>query len=1448
MVVDPSCQAPRIKKRGALMTAEETGGGSWRKRYVEVTNASVRNLEEHLALKQGTRFLHIYGAEGDANPTASFPISWQTECEAFASASDGPDSMRQLSSLSLPSPEAASFQIRSTDRSITFAANGVAERDSWIDAISAIVVVLRATHIRRVLLERGQRPDQGTVSAVSQEMELALEQQMAALLSAPGTGGAGGGHSVGSVPKVSARRVANRKEWRKPVVEPPTSPTPGTAAPASSAAKPVRAPPVPPPTSGQTPPVPRARPPPVPPAQAPPVPPARPPPVPPVKAPPVPPTQASPVPPTQAPPLPPVQVPSVPPTQALPVPPVRAPPVPPARALPSPPARKLPEGTSRAGHARHEESDDASAIPSQRRPQQGERPAPSPTPPLTAPSGRDGHKAKAPSREKGGAVDALERLSSEEHGVNFDSLLDELLASNESPLMRKGSQGNLRRRNRSEPDVHATPPPFRKGSSGSVGVLLATMEDDELEAELAKKHPPPFRKGSMGSVRSIAKSVVSASGSSPSGRPQPPPFQTRSAAPGHDREHSAGSALGGTSSHAPGTRPPPFRSPPQGARRRSESALGATAQPLPQGRRRQPPPFMKGESDERRSSEGMRNSSGARPPRFQGDPQESAVSIAGPAASNSGAPAAPATGLPPPFQRDSKRSGAVERVSDVADAKAEGARAGTGRGRPPSLGRLVDVRAEEMRGAEQGEGAAEARAAPPAEARHVDLSCGFLFRRSKGEQELRARFFSIEESIPEWLRERLARDAKSKTGPHGAGGSNGGVEGVEAYLAYFASASHAEPRDALLLSSDVEVHYPEKGESPFSWFGVEASAVSNRPIYPFRIEARGTSWCLAAATEGEREQWSRTIGGIAARSISFKDLQTLEDRKAHEEMKAALAKMHAAPTGRARRSARKAKKAARRGSNLSSVTEDRASEAGDLDVREEREVDVRSERQRPVSVAYDLGSTASMPAQQAMENLFEITGEEQEGRGSSSTSGDDLLSEEDHDRRRTSSMVITRTRSRRLKGATLESLIKMLTHETDMEFMDSKNLDAFLLSYKAYTSAMELENLLFQRFNYVVAHGEFIAALRCIKVLDAFVKKHSDDLWAEDPDLLENVLIFCASAGKAVSDNPLAIAVSRSLELLETATREAIEDTPDDSDMLRQQSRLFTAAHVEAGSSAKAPNPDAAPGTVAPKLFSLSEDLVSAHTKRSIAEQITIMEEFLFRRIEVSEITDQAWNKRDKETRAPHVRSMIAMSNRIVKWHALCVLRQESLNDRRDALRNLVKLGNHLLDIKNFNGVFEVVGALEHSSIFRLKKTWEGVTGKRESAAMYARLKEVTSTDRNREAYRMALIAEPGQPVLPFLGQILTDLTFLDQGNQNLLGTTASTADLLGDAELINFSKHQRFADIVTKVKAYQGIRYELHKIRSLLKTMWLAIGEADASTENSLYELSLKREPRQRD
>jgi len=115
-------------------------------------------------------------------------------------------------------------------------------------------------------------------------------------------------------------------------------------------------------------------------------------------------------------------------------------------------------------------------------------------------------------------------------------------------------------------------------------------------------------------------------------------------------------------------------------------------------------------------------------------------------------------------------------------------------------------------------------------------------------------------------------------------------------------------------------------------------------------------------------------------------------------------------------------------------------------------------------------------------------------------------------------------------------------------------------------------------------------------------------------------------------------------------------------------------------------------------------------------------------------------------------------------------------------------------------------------------------------------VEKTLDSSKNFTGYR-ALLATLNPPCIPFLGVYLTVLTFIQDGNKDML---------VKEGNLINFNKRQKAAEVIREIKKYQSKPYNLSEIpvvQDYIERSLLAL-----ETPPDFWEQSMVLEPRERE
>ncbi|KAI9260717.1 ras guanine nucleotide exchange factor domain-containing protein [Phascolomyces articulosus] len=397
-----------------------------------------------------------------------------------------------------------------------------------------------------------------------------------------------------------------------------------------------------------------------------------------------------------------------------------------------------------------------------------------------------------------------------------------------------------------------------------------------------------------------------------------------------------------------------------------------------------------------------------------------------------------------------------------------------------------------------------------------------------------------------------------------------------------------------------------------------------------------------------------------------------------------------------------------------------------------------------------------------------------------------------------------------VKGGTVSALVERLTlHDT----LDTSFIANFLLTYRSFCTTEEFVNLLEKRYTITAPEG---------------LTPQELEIWTERKQKLIRLRVF--NVMKNWLENYYNDEDEFILDRLEFFTSTVIRDASGFSaDQLKRLILKRREIDADDGLKKLVPNNMAGPTPILPKNVTSQMTLLDTDPLE-LARQLSIMDFKLYSSIRPIECLNKAWSRDDQEL-AFHVKQSIDYCNRLTAWVTGSILEHDAAKQRVVIIKHWTIVADKCRILNNYNTCMAIFSAFDNSAVGRLRRTWEIVGNRTQQTLNYIR--KLMGANRNFTEYR-EMIHSVNPPCIPFLGIYLQDLTFIEDGNPDCLAKSA---------DLINFAKRQKTAEVIREIKQFQSSPYTLQVVPSMQEFIKRSL-EASLDVE-ALYERSLELEPR---
>ena len=202
---------------------------------------------------------------------------------------------------------------------------------------------------------------------------------------------------------------------------------------------------------------------------------------------------------------------------------------------------------------------------------------------------------------------------------------------------------------------------------------------------------------------------------------------------------------------------------------------------------------------------------------------------------------------------------------------------------------------------------------------------------------------------------------------------------------------------------------------------------------------------------------------------------------------------------------------------------------------------------------------------------------------------------------------------------------------------------------------------------------------------------------------------------------------------------------------------------------------------------------------KDVAEQLTLLDSIIFSKIPIEEFT----NIKNSSL----IRSIVNRSDKLTYWAASNILNQHDLQHQIKAIKYFITIAQFCDEMGDYNAVEAIKNTFHIGFMSRLLSIWNLPLPWR---ILIARFNSTLSPANNYSNLRHTLKKnlEKGKYTIPYLGLFLRDLTFIDDGNENIL-----------EGGQLNVSKLELTTGILSTIRSFQQFDYS-----NLIKTKKLPL------------------------
>jgi hypothetical protein len=205
-----------------------------------------------------------------------------------------------------------------------------------------------------------------------------------------------------------------------------------------------------------------------------------------------------------------------------------------------------------------------------------------------------------------------------------------------------------------------------------------------------------------------------------------------------------------------------------------------------------------------------------------------------------------------------------------------------------------------------------------------------------------------------------------------------------------------------------------------------------------------------------------------------------------------------------------------------------------------------------------------------------------------------------------------------------------------------------------------------------------------------------------------------------------------------------------------------------------------------------------------IAKQLTVISSNLFNEIDYAELLNTNWTKKDKHILAPGVMKMIDRFNKLSLFIMEEILSYDKKRHRAGVIEKFIEVAHECRVLNNHNDCVTIITSLNNYIVLNLKKTWKVMN--KQILPLFKQLTEFCTYEGNFIHLRQDMKKIQGKPCVPYLGLLLKDLAYIEEGPKYL------NKDLL-----VNLEKVNRVAEAIGSFFCFKSKAYPYKQVSQLM-------------------------------